>query len=49
MWVLAIAVAIAGAGVLQAAGLIDTGKSIYTAARMRGCRCSSADSCSASA
>lgn len=34
MWILAIAVAIAGTAVLQAYGLIDTGKSIYTSARV---------------
>ena len=34
MWLLAIAVAIAGTGALQAYGLIDTGKSIYTAAKV---------------
>lgn len=34
MWLLAIAVAIAGAGALQAAGLVDLGKSIYTAPRV---------------
>jgi len=34
MWALAIAVAIAGAATLQAAGLIDLGKSIYTGARV---------------
>ena len=32
MWLLAIAVAIAGTGALQAAGLIDLSKSIYTGA-----------------
>src|SRR6476660_4254675 len=30
MWLLAIAVAIAGAGVLQSMGLVDFGKTIYT-------------------
>ena len=50
MWLLAIAVAIAGAGALQAAGLVDLTKSIYTGAkRAAGCRCWSAASCSASA
>jgi uncharacterized membrane protein YedE/YeeE len=34
MWALAIAVAIAGAAMLQAAGLIDLTKSIYTGARV---------------
>ncbi len=34
MWFLAIAVAIAGAGALQAAGLIDLTKSIYTGGRV---------------
>lgn len=34
MWLLAIAVAIAGTGVLQTAGLIDVSKSIYTGARI---------------
>ncbi len=34
MWLLAIAVAIAGAGCLQAAGAIDLGKSIYTNANV---------------
>src|SRR5664279_6163759 len=34
MWVLAIAVAIAGTGMLVAAGLVDTAKSIYTAPRV---------------
>jgi uncharacterized membrane protein YedE/YeeE len=34
MWLLAIAVAIAGAGVLQAAGLIDLTKSFYTGGRV---------------
>ena len=34
MWLLAIAVAIAGAGALQAAGLIDLSKSIYTGAKV---------------
>ena len=50
MWLLAIAVAIAGTALLQAAGLIDTAKTIYTTARAcRGCRTWSAASCSASA
>jgi uncharacterized membrane protein YedE/YeeE len=35
MWVLAIAVAIAGTGVLAAAGLIDTAKTIYTVPQVR--------------
>ena len=39
MWVLAIAVAIAGTGVLVAAGLIDTAKSIYTAPQVRWVSC----------
>jgi hypothetical protein len=34
MWLLAIAVAIAGVGVLQAAGQLDSAKSIYTGARV---------------
>jgi len=34
MWLLAIAVAIAGAGVLQAAGLVDLTKSLYTGGRV---------------
>jgi uncharacterized membrane protein YedE/YeeE len=34
MWLLAIAVAVAGVGVMQAIGWIDTGKSIYTSARV---------------
>lgn len=34
MWLLAIAVAIAGAGALEAAGLVDLGKTIYTAPRV---------------
>ena len=34
MWLLAIAVAIAGAAVLQAAGLVDLAKSIYTGAKV---------------
>jgi len=34
MWLLAIAVAIAGTGAMQWLGLIDTGKSIYTSARV---------------
>ena len=34
MWLLAIAVAIAGASALQAAGLVDFSKSLYTAARV---------------
>jgi hypothetical protein len=34
MWILAIAVAIAGTALLQAAGLIDTAKTIYTGARV---------------
>jgi uncharacterized protein len=34
MWVLAIAVGIAGAGVLHAAGLVDLSKSIYAGARV---------------
>ena len=49
MWLLAIAVAIAGDGALPALGLIDLTKTIYTtAAGRRGCRTSSAASCSAS-
>jgi len=35
MWVLAIAVAMAGTGILVAAGLIDTAKTIYTAPQVR--------------
>jgi uncharacterized membrane protein YedE/YeeE len=35
MWVLAIAVAMAGTGILVAAGLIDTAKSIYTVPQVR--------------
>lgn len=34
MWILAIAVAIAGTALLQAAGLIDTAKTIYTGAKV---------------
>ncbi len=34
MWLLAIAVAIAGAAALQAAGLVDLDKSIYTGAQV---------------
>src|SRR5690242_20245135 len=34
MWMLAIAVAIAGTAALQASGMIDTGKSIYTSAKV---------------
>jgi uncharacterized membrane protein YedE/YeeE len=34
MWLLAIAVAIAGAGVLQLAGLVDLSKTIYTGSRV---------------
>ena len=34
MWILAIAVAIAGTAALQASGMIDTGKSIYTSAKV---------------
>lgn len=34
MWLLAIAVAVAGAAGLQAAGLVDLGKSIYTGAKV---------------
>src|SRR2546430_376588 len=34
MWLLAIAVAIAGAGVLQFAGLVDFSKTIYTNAQV---------------
>jgi uncharacterized protein len=34
MWILAIAVAIAGTAALQAYGLIDTGKSIYTSGKV---------------
>ena len=50
MWLLAIAVAIAGAAALQVAGLVDLSKTIYTgsAGRVAVAR-SSADSCSASA
>ncbi len=39
MWVLAIAVAVAGTGVLTAAGLIDTAKTIYTAHEVRWLSC----------
>ena len=34
MWILAIAVAIAGTALLQVAGLIDTAKTIYTGAKV---------------
>src|SRR3954469_22162006 len=34
MWLLAIVVAITGTALLQAAGLIDTAKTIYTSARV---------------
>ena len=34
MWLLAIAVAVAGAGALQAAGLVDLSKSLYTGTRI---------------
>jgi len=34
MWLLAIAVAVAGAAVLQVAGLVDVTKSIYTGAQV---------------
>jgi uncharacterized membrane protein YedE/YeeE len=34
MWILAIAVAIVGTGLLEASGLIDTAKTIYTSARV---------------
>lgn len=39
MWVLAIAVAMAGTGVLVATGLIDTAKTIYTAPQVRWVSC----------
>src|SRR5450432_4206008 len=39
MWVLAIAVAMAGTGVLVGAGLIDTAKTIYTAHEVRWLSC----------
>jgi len=39
MWVLAIAVAMAGTGILVATGLIDTGKTIYTAPQVRWVSC----------
>src|SRR5450631_1815751 len=39
MWVLAIAVAMAGTGVLVTAGLIDTAKTIYTAPQVRWLSC----------
>jgi uncharacterized protein len=39
MWVLAIAVAIVGTGILVAAGLIDTAKTIYTAHEVRWISC----------
>jgi len=39
MWVLAIAVAMAGTGVLSAAGLIDTAKTIYTTHDVRWLSC----------
>ena len=39
MWVLAIAIAMAGTGVLVAAGLIDTGKTIYTVPQVRWLSC----------
>ncbi len=48
MWLLAIAVAIAGVAALQAAGQIDLAKSIYTGAACPGCRCWSAGCRSAS-
>ena len=34
MWLLAVAVAIAGAGALQAAGLVDLSKTLYTGSRI---------------
>ncbi len=49
MWALAIATAILGTGALQALGLFDPAKTIYTGARLPGCRMSWADSPSASA
>jgi hypothetical protein len=48
MWLLAIAVAIAGAAALQDAGLIDLSKTLYTGNRVGWLRSWSADSCSAS-
>jgi len=39
MWVLAIAVGMIGTGVLVAAGLVDTAKSIYTAPQVRWLSC----------
>jgi uncharacterized membrane protein YedE/YeeE len=39
MWVLAIAVALSGTGVLVAAGLIDTANSIYTVPQVRWASC----------
>ena len=39
MWVLAIAVAMAGTGVLVATGLIDTAKTIYTVPQVRWVSC----------
>ena len=39
MWVLAIAVAMAGTGALVTAGLIDTGKTIYTVPQVRWLSC----------
>jgi uncharacterized protein len=39
MWVLAIAVAIAGTGILVSAGLIDTAKTIYTVPQVRWLSC----------
>ena len=39
MWVLAIAVAVAGTGVLVSAGLIDTAKTIYTVPQVRWVSC----------
>ena len=39
MWVLAIAVAMVGTGILAATGLIDTGKTIYTVPQVRWLSC----------
>ena len=50
MWVLAIAVAIAGSAVLAPTGLVDLAEvDLHRQQGRRGCRASSAASCSASA
>jgi len=49
MWLLAIAVATAGAGALQLAGLVDLSKTIYTVPGSPGSPTSSAGCCSGSA